>query len=149
MIAPVQVFEHQQQGRVNGQRVHHLGKLAEHAFARGALQFLTEQLAVLGPQEPWHLHEPGGSTLAQQRDELLAARRPTESTKRLQDRQISFARTVLLHTLPVCQPYRGVGGDLRCKRLDYGSLTNPRLPSHPDDLALSLAGLGPSSKQTL
>ena len=41
MIAPVQVFEHQQQGRVNGQRVHHLSKLAEHAFTCGALQFLT------------------------------------------------------------------------------------------------------------
>ena len=149
VIAPVQVFEDQDQGRLRRQRVHHFGKLPQHALPRHPLEFVAQLLPVRGREQPGHLHQPGGGMLPQQRHQALPARAPTELPQGLQDRQIGFPRAVVFHALASGQPHRRVRRDCRTKRLDHGGLAHPRLARHPHDLALPLARLRPGLPQAL
>ena len=63
----MQVFEHQRQEHLRGNDVQRLDKLSQHTLPRRSSQLVLQDDTIGRTEEPGHLHQPGGSLLAQQR----------------------------------------------------------------------------------
>src|SRR5262249_32520494 len=89
-------------------------------------------------QQSRQLLEPRRRMLRENLDETLATRRPAQPAKRLENRQIRFAGTVLIDALPAPDgPPVGVT-DLRQEQFHQGGLADPQLSGHEHELPLSL-----------
>ena len=64
VIAPVQVFQDEQQERLGGQRIDHFREFPEHAFPCRPVQFMLQAFPVGSTEQPGHLHQPGRRLLA-------------------------------------------------------------------------------------
>jgi hypothetical protein len=80
-IAPVEIFEHEDERDLGAERLDELRHLAQHALAGGAEQVTSEPVTVLLFDEPGELREPGRGVAAQ-RDRVAPFRtsRPTASS---------------------------------------------------------------------
>ena len=96
-VAPVEVFEDEDERDLGGERLDELGHLAEHPLAGGAQELATEPVAVVLFDEPGELREPGRRVAAQQRPGLSAPAR--QATHRLEHGHVGFGRAELLETL--------------------------------------------------
>ena len=99
VVAPVQIFEHDDQRRLGGDRLDRLGHLAQHAFAGGARPLPLQRLALGGRQQRRQLDEPGRRVLPQQLDDARAVRRSAEPRQAVEHRQVRLAGAVLFEAL--------------------------------------------------
>ena len=139
-VAPVQVFQEQDEGRVRAQGVQRLHQLPQHPVARGPLRSALHGLEIRVGEQRRQLNQPGRRMLLEDLHHLFAPGRATQSSERLEQRQVGFAGAVELHALPTTDAQRLVAVDLREKRFHQRGLADPRLPGHEDELPLAIHG---------
>jgi hypothetical protein len=138
-IAPMQVFEPQDERRLGGQRLERLGQLPPHPL-RGSAMAPAAQYVQLGLlDERGHLDEPGGCLPAQERDERSPLRPAREPAEGLEQRQVGLARAMVLDTLSAPDPQVLRPHDLRKKGVEEGGLADPGLPRDKHHLAFTPA----------
>ena len=139
-VAPVQVFQEQDEGRVGAQGVQGLHQLPQHPVARGPLRSALHGLEIRVGQQRRQLGQPGRRMLLEDPHHLFAPGRTTQSSERLEQRQVGFAGAVELHALPTTDAQRLVAVDLREKLFHQRCLADPRLPGHEDQLPPAIHG---------
>jgi hypothetical protein len=85
-VTPVQVLEDEHQGRLGRQGLDGDRHFPQHAIARGPQELPFQGDPIGAVQQPRHLHEPGGRVAAEERDEPVAARLPTQPTEGIEHR---------------------------------------------------------------
>ena len=134
-VAPVQIFEHENQGRFCRQHFDRLRQLAEHSVTRGPQDLSLERVAVGTLEKPRHLREPRGRVLAQERNQPGATPLRAEAAQSIEHGSIGLGRPVCLDTLAVRDPHTRIDAHTLEKGLDDPGLADSRLPRHEDDLA--------------
>ena len=139
-VTPVQVFEQQHECGVPGQGLQGLDQLAQHPTAAGPVRTTPHGLHVAVAQQARKLLQPGRRMLLEHLDQLVPARRASQSPQRFEHRQIRFCGSVLLHALPATDAQRARWADFREEHLDQGGLADSRLAGHEHELPLPAEG---------
>ena len=141
LVAPVQVLEHEDDGRCGRHRLEEGADLPEHALGRRRQHGAMEPGRLGLGQEPRDLHVPARRDTPEERDQGGAGRGAEAPLERLQDGHVWLALPVLLDALPAEHPHIGTmqrGGSeelLRERRL-----ADARLTRDEDDLSRPTAG---------
>ena len=127
IVAPVQILQHQQERAADRQHLDRLGQLPQHALLGGPHDPALHRLERRRTEQRGHLGEPRGGLLFQHRQQRRSLGFSTQPAQRLQDRQVGFARAVVLDTLPARQPHIPRARGLLHKGIDHGRLAQPWL----------------------
>ena len=147
VVAPVQVFEHQQQRLSGGQQIKGLSQFTEHPVPGRTGNAAPHYLQIGGTHQAGHLHQPGRGLLPQERHHLLPAGSPTQASQRLQHRQIGLPCPVMFEALAAPDPERPIRLQGREERIDQRGFAEPRLPRDEEELAYPGQGSGQSAVQ--
>src|SRR5262245_37791084 len=95
-IGPVKVFKQEDGGRAGRQGSERITHLAQHALFGCANRLALQLLPGSARKSRRELQAPGRRVCPQRRDDALPARTCEERAERVKERQIGFARSVLL-----------------------------------------------------
>ena len=145
-IAPVEIFEHQDERPLRRQHLERVGQLAQHAVARRAGDPALCRLELRIGGERRQLDEPGRRVPRQHARHVRALRGAAEAPERLEHRQIGLALAEVLHALAARRPDAA-----RLRRRDEGvherGLADPRLARHEGETARARLRLGEDLRQ--
>jgi hypothetical protein len=99
MIAPLEVFEHEEQRLRRGQHLDRLRELTEHSLPSRTLHPPPHSLELRIRDQGGHLDEPRGRVTGEDRPHLRALRQTAEAPERLEERQIGLAGSEVLDAL--------------------------------------------------
>jgi hypothetical protein len=136
----VQVFQHQDEWPLGGERFHGFGHLPQHPFPCRPESPTLQHFEVGGTEEGGHLHQPTRGMLAQERYEVLPLWPPTQPSEGLQHRQISFSSPILFDALSVTDPQRPLGPHALYEGFYQSGFANASFPGHESYLPLALQG---------
>jgi hypothetical protein len=148
-VAPVQVFETQDERNACGHRFSGVGELTEQALARRPCNHALEPGTSGERQQGWQLREPRRSVLPQRLDVLVAARLPAQARQRLQERLIWLAGPIVLDALAPGGPESAAPGGRSQQLLDNGCLPDAGLTRHEQELPNTLLRQPARAKQLL
>ena len=137
-IAPVQIFEHQNERAFRGGRLQRFGHLAQHPLAgrsrhdQAAAFFRRQAL-----EDRRHLREPGRRVLAEVRDQVLAARLSAQLAEGGEDRQVRLACAEVLDALTATDECLADVRRAVDERVDQRGLADARLAADEDHAALA------------
>ena len=141
VVAPVQVFDHQQQRVQRRHGVEQGHKLAQHAVLRGAGQLAPQACLVGLGHQPGQLGEPGRRGLAQCGQPGASRRAARQFGQRVQDRQVGFAAAGLFNAL--ADRHRLPVGACRVGQCaDQGALADAGITADQHHLVLAGHGCG-------
>ena len=109
-VAPVQVFQHEDQRMLGSERLQRVCHLAQHALTGSAQDLGLQRLPLRGRNERRHLCQPCRRILAETFDNLpsVCSSKPRES---IQNRHVGFAGAVVFQALAAGDPQsRNPGG---------------------------------------
>jgi hypothetical protein len=141
-VAPLQVFQHQDERDLAARDIERLDDLPEHAVGRRSLSPALHRLELLVGQKRRQMRQPARCVAPEGLNEDVASRRARQSPERLENRKIGFTDTVLLlDALPAGDPDGIARRQLGEERFHQSRLPDPRFPGDEGDLASAAARL--------
>jgi hypothetical protein len=137
MIGPVEIFQHENDGRRRGERFERPAELAQHSLACLAEDLALQTFSVRGRQDRRELCQPGRCMLGEKLDHTRPLRRLTQAPDGFEHRVIRFLLAMAFDAL--------AGGDAGAavhhlpteEALDQGRLADAGLTGDEDDLPVS------------
>ena len=136
MVAPVEVLEHQQNGRRGRQRLQGLGHLAQHPLVGDPERRGGRRLAV----DPRQLRQPCRSVAPENTDDPLGPGFAQQSPERFEDRQIRLRRAVVFEARTARDRQLRLERGARQQCVDHRRLADTGLTGKEHELALAADG---------